>query len=69
MYMGIYVYVYYVHVRPGAGSILATVKASSKLASRLEEVDVITANKVLGQVDDGGHQTLLCREIPFDSTV
>lgn len=48
--------------RPGAGSILATMKASSKLASWLEEVNVVTANEVLGQVYDGGHQTLLHKD-------
>ena len=47
--------------KPGAGSILASVQASSELTAWLEEVDIVTADKVLGQIDDGGHQTLLQR--------
>ena len=34
-------------------------KTSPKLSSGLEEVDVVAADEVLGQVDDGRHQTLL----------
>lgn len=46
-------------VRPRAGGILASVQASSKLSSWLKKINVVAANKVLGQIDDGGHQTLL----------
>ena len=48
----------HVHI-PGASGVLATMKSSSELTSRLEEVEIVTAHKVLGQIDDGRHQTLL----------
>ena len=45
--------------RPGTGGILSSMQSSSKLASWLEEIDVVAANEALSQVDDSGHQTLL----------
>ena len=44
---------------PGACSILSSMQPSAKLSERLQEVDIVTAHKVLGQVDDGGHEGLL----------
>ena len=49
-------------VLPGAGGILPSVQPGSKLAAGLQEVNVVTANEGLGQVDDSGHQTRLYSE-------
>lgn len=36
----------------GASAVLPAIQSSTKLPNRLQEVDVVTANKVLRQVDD-----------------
>lgn len=41
------------------GSILASIDASTKLAQGLQDVQVVTAHKVLGQVHNGHHESLL----------
>lgn len=43
----------------GAGSIFASIDASTKLTQRLQDVQVVAAHKILGQVDDGHHESLL----------
>lgn len=40
------------------GWIFATSKPGTKLANRLQEVDVIATNKILCQVDNSGHEWL-----------
>lgn len=42
-----------------AGSILASIDASTKLTQGLQDVQVVTAHKVLGQVHYGHHESLL----------
>lgn len=42
-----------------AGGVFAPVDASAELTQRLQDVDVVAAHEVLGQVDDGHHQRLL----------
>lgn len=43
----------------GAGGVFASVDASTELTERLQDVHVVTAHKVLGQVHDGHHESLL----------
>ena len=45
-----------------AGSIFASIDASTKLTERLQDVHVVTAHKVLGQVHNGHHESLLHRQ-------
>ena len=33
---------------------------SAELTDWLQDIHIVGANEILGQVDDGGHQTLLC---------
>lgn len=40
----------------GTGRILASLQPGSKLTNGLEQIDVVGAHIVLGQVDDGGHE-------------
>jgi len=40
----------------GTGGILATVEACPKLTNGLQEIHVVAANKVLGQIDDCAHK-------------
>lgn len=42
-----------------AGSIFASIDASTKLTQGLQDVHVVTAHKVLGQVHYGHHKSLL----------
>ena len=49
-------------VSPGAGCIFPTMQPGAKLTQRLEQIDVVTPDKVLRQVDDGAHQASLQRE-------
>lgn len=42
-----------------AGSVFASVDTSTELTQRLQDVHVVAAHKVLGQVHDGHHQSLL----------
>ena len=42
-----------------AGRIFASLQTSSKLTNRHQNIDVVTAYKVLCQVDDSCHQRLL----------
>lgn len=46
-----------------AGSIFASIDASTKLTQRLQDVHVVTAHKVLGQVHDSHHESLLRGQI------
>lgn len=38
------------------GGVLAAVQSGSKLAQRLQEVQVVASHKVLGQTNNGHHQ-------------
>ena len=40
----------------GTSSILSSKDTGTKLSNGLQEIQVVAAHKVLGQVDDGGHQ-------------
>lgn len=42
-----------------AGSIFASIDASTKLTQGLQDVQVVTAHKVLSQVHYGHHESLL----------
>lgn len=42
-----------------AGSIFASIDSSTKLTERLQDVDVVAAHKVLSQVHNGHHESLL----------
>lgn len=46
-----------------AGSILAPIDASTELTQGLQDVHVVTAHKVLGQVHYGHHESLLQRQM------
>ena len=43
----------------GTGSVLAAMYAGTKLSDGLEYIDVVWSDKILSQVDDGSHQSVL----------
>jgi len=43
----------------GAGGIFSSIDASTELTQRLQDVHVVAAHEVLGQVHDGHHESLL----------
>ena len=48
---------------PWGSSILPAMQTCPKLPNRLQKVDIVAANKILCQVDDGGHETSLKKQI------
>ena len=43
----------------GTGCIFASMETSTKLTNGKQEIQVVGAHKILGQVDDGSHQRCL----------